>query len=72
MSGAGDERVQRVEEAQVFTERTVEELSETVRDAFARIEALTRRLSALEDRLGAMEEREAGEDDAGEPGEASD
>lgn len=65
MSGAGDERVQRVEEAQAFTERTVEELSETVRDAFARIDALTRRLSALEARLDAMGERETDEDGAG-------
>lgn len=69
MSGAGDERVQRVEEAQAFTERTVEELSEAVRDAFARIDALTRRLGALEARLGALEAGDDGEGEAGESAE---
>lgn len=60
-----DERLQRMEEAQAFTERAVEELSETVLDAFDRIDALVRRIAALEARLEQVEidgEAEEGED----------
>lgn len=50
-----EERMQRMEEAQAFTEREVEGLSEALRDAFARIEGLTRRIAALEGRVEAVE-----------------
>jgi len=63
------ERLQRIEEAQAFAERTVDQLGSEVIRAFEQLVALHQRLDRLEGRVAGVEE--AGRpDDAGEPTDA--
>jgi len=50
------QELNRVEEAQTFTDRRLDELAETVRDVYAKLERLAARISALEDRLDQLGE----------------
>lgn len=59
-------RVERLEDAQAFGDRTAEQLSEQLVDVFARIEALDRRLRGLESRLAAMGEQPPADDSGDE------
>lgn len=50
-------RLERLEEAVLFAERSGEQLSESLADLSRRLEAVTQRLARLEDRLGRVEVR---------------
>ncbi len=63
------ERLQRIEEAQAFAERTVDQLGTEVIRAFEQLVSLHQRLDRLEGRVAGVEE--AGQaDDAGEAPDA--
>ena len=49
-------KLERLEEAHAFSERTTEQLSEDLRDAFERIVRLEARLARLDDRLEQLRE----------------
>lgn len=56
-----DDRILRIEEAQAFTERTLDQLHEELLRAFRDIDALSKRIERLERRLTTVEESAADE-----------
>lgn len=61
------ERLQRIEEAQAFAERTVDQLGSEVIRAFEQLVALHQRLDRLEGRVASVEESDAGDEADGPP-----
>lgn len=62
---AEDERLMRIEEAQAFAERTLDQLHEELLRAFREIESLKQRTDRMERRLTSVEE--AGAEDQEQP-----
>lgn len=62
------ERLQRIEEAQAFAERTVDQLSSEVIRAFEELVALQKRIDRLEGRVSDVEKQD--EDPTTAPGQA--
>lgn len=59
-------RLEKIEDAQAFTDRTAEQLSEQLAALFDRVDRLAQRFETLEERLMRIEEQ-GGEDEAGAP-----
>lgn len=62
---APDDRLLRIEEAQAFAERTLDQLHEELLRAFRDIESLSQRIERLERRLTSVED--AATDDGEDP-----
>lgn len=62
-----DDRLLRIEEAQAFTERTLDQLHEELLRAFRELDGLSKRIERLERRLTSVEEAAAEDQDQDSP-----